>query len=183
MMEKREWMAKILAGILWITGVVSAMGAIPRTLGFQGKLTDQNGQVVSGNQSVILRLYNAASNGNKLWEEAQTINVSSAGIFSTQLGKVTPILLIFDQPYWVEVELAGEILLPRQPLMTSAYAFNTERFGGRPSSAFLSLDVNGAVRLVPSGAPSNPSAGTIYFNSANKRFYGFDGTRWKQLDN
>jgi hypothetical protein len=44
------------------------------------------------------------------------------------------------------------------------------------------LEVNGAVRLIPMGAPARPKAGTMYFNAGNKRFYGFDGRTWKRLD-
>ena len=45
------------------------------------------------------------------------------------------------------------------------------------------LEVNGAARLVPSGAPSAPTAGAVYFDASAKHFFGFDGTNWKQLDN
>ena len=37
--------------------------------------------------------------------------------------------------------------------------------------------------LSPIGAPSSPTAGTIYFSSADAHFYGWNGSDWKQLDN
>ncbi len=43
------------------------------------------------------------------------------------------------------------------------------------------LEINGALRIVATSWPTNPSPGTIFFDS--KHFYGFDGTTWKQLDN
>ena len=45
------------------------------------------------------------------------------------------------------------------------------------------LEVSGAVRLTPTGAPGSPSAGTVYFDTTSKHFFGFDGATWKQLDN
>lgn len=45
------------------------------------------------------------------------------------------------------------------------------------------LEVNSTLRLTPAGAPAAPKAGMIYFNSADKRFYGYNGTAWKRLDN
>jgi hypothetical protein len=43
------------------------------------------------------------------------------------------------------------------------------------------LEINGALRLAPQGAPATPTAGTLYFDGTH--FFGFDGTSWKQLDN
>lgn len=44
------------------------------------------------------------------------------------------------------------------------------------------LEVNGALKLAPSGLPANASAGTIYFDATSKHFLGFDGNVWKILD-
>jgi hypothetical protein len=41
----------------------------------------------------------------------------------------------------------------------------------------------GGLRLVGGAAPSSPAEGTIYFNSTDKHFYGYNGTAWVQLDN
>ena len=32
-------------------------------------------------------------------------------------------------------------------------------------------------------APSSPNSGSLYFNTTNSHFYGWDGVQWKQLDN
>jgi hypothetical protein len=41
----------------------------------------------------------------------------------------------------------------------------------------------GGLRLVGGAAPATPAEGTIYFNSTDKHFYGYNGTAWVQLDN
>lgn len=40
-----------------------------------------------------------------------------------------------------------------------------------------------ALMLSTGTTPAAPEEGTIYFNSTDKHFYGYDGTAWKQLDN
>lgn len=45
------------------------------------------------------------------------------------------------------------------------------------------LQVNGSVRLIGGAAPGSPTEGTMYFNSTDKHFYGWNGTAWVQLDN
>ena len=60
---------------------------------------------------------------------------------------------------------------------------NTGSVGIGVLSPTQKLEVNGAVRFAPISAPSNPSAGTMYFDASSKHFFGFDGSGWKQLDN
>jgi len=49
---------------------------------------------------------------------------------------------------------------------------------GNFNSATLNLVGQSAVSEL-----TNYQAGTIYFNTTNHHFYGFNGTTWKQLDN
>ena len=48
---------------------------------------------------------------------------------------------------------------------------------------FGSQQFDEPVTLQPANAPANPSAGTMYFDTSSKHFFGYDGTIWKQLDN
>ena len=282
----RAW---ILVFLLVLTVAHSTYAAIPKTMAFQGRLTDSSGQPLDGSQTVTFRLYDAATGGTKLWEETQTLTVSQ-GLFSTLLGSATPLGLIFDQPYWVEILVGTEVLSPRQPLAASPYALRADQVSGpldlntnsstalrirngtaevfnvdattgnigigtvTPGSKFhvvgnesvtgganraqlrfqdtgaaqqwtlnvfgtassegggkfginqvgagtrfiintagnvgigttaptQKLEISGAARLVPSGAPLSPAAGTIYYDATTNHFFGFNGTTWKQLDN
>ncbi|MES3005554.1 MAG: hypothetical protein V4664_01255 [Patescibacteria group bacterium] len=51
------------------------------------------------------------------------------------------------------------------------------------TSASSTLAVNGSLLLIGTSTIATSSAGTIYFNSADKHFYGFNGTEWSQLEN
>ena len=126
----KTWLLRgLIAGALLTGGLRLAEAAIPTTLAFQGKLTDQASQPLTGNQTVTFRLFDAATGGAKLWEETQTVAVSG-GLFSVLLGSVTPLTLSFDQPYWIETQVGAELLSPRQPLSSSPYARTAARVEG-----------------------------------------------------
>jgi len=57
--------------------------------------------------------------------------------------------------------------------------------GGKTAAIFADeFDIAGVpLHLGGMSAPSTPREGTIYFNSSDKHFYGWNGTAWKQLDN
>lgn len=260
------WVGWVVAAFMLRWFVVAAQAEVPKTMAFQGRLTDQNGQLLDGTQTVTFKIYDAANAGTKLWEETQTVPVSQ-GLFSTLLGTVSSLDLPFDRPYWVEIQVGSEILTSRQPLSAAPYALNASRLGsivvssqgyvgigtaeppypltvettgnrgiaaqlfrgqyygtlittrstspnyyvldvrnndtGRIGGAGTSLlivqadgkvgvgtpsptqrlEVDGAIRLTPHGAPRDPLAGTFYYDAATRHFFGFDGTAWKQLDN
>lgn len=62
--------------------------AVPATVGYQGRLYDQNGNPISGTMSVVFSLYAAASGGTAVWSETQSITFTD-GYFTAQLGSVT----------------------------------------------------------------------------------------------
>lgn len=138
----------------------SAHAEVPKTMAFQGRLTDQSGRPLDGNQSVIFRIYDAAGGGTKLWEETKTLAVS-AGLFSALLGSTTPLALPFDRPYWVETQVGSEILNPRQPLASSPYSLRAQQVEGLSAlngnvgigtaSPGEALEVNGRVRIGAGG--------------------------------
>lgn len=142
-------------------------GQIPQTISYQGVLTDAGSDAVpDGNYNVTFRLYEVATGGTPLWEEAQLIAVTS-GIFNVILGSVIPLNLAFDNPYWLGVTVgAGSELTPRIQLTSSAYsmnAANAEKVGGFEVSAtptantLLPLDASGKLPadVLPQISPVN----------------------------
>jgi len=110
--------------VLLMTGNVAA--EIPKTLSYQGILTDVNGNAVrDGDYPIIFRLYDTAEGGTKLWEEKQTVAVTN-GLFNVILGKAVPLELPFERTYWLSIELSedGTLLQPRIELTASAYSLN-----------------------------------------------------------
>ncbi|MFZ0454053.1 MAG: hypothetical protein WAM24_09880, partial [Ignavibacteriaceae bacterium] len=73
--------------ILFITSVFAQ---IPRTISYQGVLTDTTGNPKpDGNYSFTFSLYESSKGGNIIWSETKTLIVTK-GLFSTLLGDQTP---------------------------------------------------------------------------------------------
>lgn len=110
--------------------VQSAAAQIPRTISYQGIVTDTLGNPKpDGTYSFTFRLYAAPSGGTALWSESKTLQVKR-GLFSTLLGDqvVFGSSLSFASPYWLGIQLASEPeLSPRIPLTTAAYSIHAQK--------------------------------------------------------
>jgi len=97
---------------------------IPRTINYQGKITDPGGVAIDGATNVEFRLFDVASGGAALWSESHTGVSVVKGLFDVVLGETTPFPagLSFTEPYWVEIVVESEVLSPRQPLSSVPYA-------------------------------------------------------------
>lgn len=108
----------------------------PGLINYQGRLLDQ-GLPANGSFSVTFRIYDDATEiaalpcGNPrsacVWEETQAGVVVGGGVFNVLLGSVNPLTpAIFNEPArWLEIEVAGDVMTPRQRIASSAYALNT----------------------------------------------------------
>lgn len=106
---------------LMTTAVVQAQ--IPQIISYQGVITNGSAPVADGTHNTTFRLFDAATGGNKVWEESQTIT-TKAGLFNAQLGASTPLNISFTAPLFLEISIAGTALQPRTPLTTAPYAFS-----------------------------------------------------------
>ncbi len=123
--------AAILIGFALLLAHPFALQAqIPKTLAYQGIVTDAAGEIKpDGSYSFTFRLYDASSGGTALWTESKTISVKD-GLFFTALGDqvVFPASLRFDRPFWLSIQVASEAeLSPRIPLTSVGYSFSTLR--------------------------------------------------------
>jgi hypothetical protein len=125
---------------------------------YQGLLTDPGGLPLNGTVSMTFRIYddpNSTSPADLLWQEVQPAVDVIDGIYNVHLGSVTS----FDtvQPsqtgqFWLEVEVDGEILQPRQLITSVFFALQSNEAGhadttndaemldGRDSTDFLDKD-------------------------------------------
>src|SRR3989338_5255465 len=115
-----------------------AYADVPRTIHYQGKLAEADGTPLTGDISVTLRLYDAATAGTLLWEESHGLALvrDDQGIFSVTLGSQTPFgdAISFNEPLWLSVEIDGRgELLPRQAITAVSYAINADLLDGMDS--------------------------------------------------
>ncbi|MBL0176373.1 MAG: hypothetical protein IPP94_14090 [Ignavibacteria bacterium] len=118
--------ARIFTAILaFLLCASAAQAQAPRTISFQGVLTDAQGTLVpDGNHTLALALYGAATGGTALYTETQTVPVVK-GIFNAIIGSVTPLpqSLGFDRAYFLGVRVNGAAeLVPRTALTAVPYA-------------------------------------------------------------
>jgi hypothetical protein len=102
----------------------SAFAAIPHLINYQGMLTDNSGNPLSGNFNMTFKIYDQSSGGNKKWEETQNSVTVTNGLFNVILGTVTPIdTLSFNQDYWLDITVGTEQMPSRLKFTSVGYAY------------------------------------------------------------
>ncbi len=139
-MKKRSTIAIPLTLFIVFYYASFAGAAIPRTINYQGVLTDAGGAaVVDGAYNITARLYAAASGGTSLWEETQTVGVVKS-TFCVVLGAAVELDLPFDEQYYLGISVnGGGELAPRTALTALPYSMNSVNsgmLGGKPASQF-----------------------------------------------
>ncbi len=125
-----------------------AAAAVPAVLNVQGVLRDPIGDPVDGTFSLTFALYDAPSDGNELWLETQADVPVGVGVFSALLGAAPenplPVQAFATAAeVWVEVQVGAELPLPRQRLVSAAYAFEAQH--AVLADAAAALDCEGCV--------------------------------------
>ena len=115
----------LLSIIFSLLSISTALAAIPSVINYQGKLTDASDNPLTGSYNFVFKIYDVSTGGTALWSETQNNVVVTNGAFNTMLGSVTAINLAFDNQYWFEVTVNGEVLTPRVQIGTVAYTFRT----------------------------------------------------------
>jgi hypothetical protein len=211
--------APIIAAIFSVSTLlvpysVNAAQTIPYKVNFQGRLTDNSGNILSdGLYNVKFRLYDALTAGNNKWEEDRVFGASdnriqvTNGLFNIQFGDVTVLsTALFSGvfPLYLEVEMPTPAssncatngcavftegaMSPRQPLASSAYAFNSQTLNGIDSTGFAQLaatntftaaniftpGVSAVVGLTAKASTSGGINSLEVFDSSNARQAFFD---------
>lgn len=114
-----------LFGVTFIT----AFAQTP-TFAYQGRLNDTNGPV-TGSANLTFRIFTAASGGAQLWQEITNGVPVTNGLFTVELGTVTPIIgPVFDgTDRWLELVVNGTPLTNRQKLAPTPYAIRAANAG------------------------------------------------------
>ena|SRR3989338_4257328 len=116
----------LISFLFSLLSVSLSFAAIPTLINYQGKLTDPNGNPLTGSYNFVFKIYDASTGGTALWSETQNNIVVTNGVFTTMLGSSTAINLAFDNQYWFEVAVNGETLTPRVKMGSVGYAFRAK---------------------------------------------------------
>jgi len=147
-----------VALVVAISLFVSAdlLAQAPKTISYQGFLTDNNRDVVSdGNYNITFRIYDQAGGGTALWTESKSVEVAS-GVFTAVLGQLVPLNLPFNTQYWLGVSVSGTTeLSPRTTLTASPYSlFSSGIADGAVTGSSIANNSITANKLNRTGASS-----------------------------
>lgn len=113
---------------IWMVAGNALRAQIPRTLSYQGVLTDAAGKPrPNASYQFTFRLYEVASGGTALWTEQKTLSVTN-GLFATTLGDQVAFgaAVKFDRPYWLGIQVNNEPeLTPRIALTSVGYSMSS----------------------------------------------------------
>jgi hypothetical protein len=143
---------------------------VPHLLRYQGQAVDSQGIPLDGSYTLILRLYDASTGGNKVWEDTQSNVLITNGYFSVLLGQgpANPLNVDWSQPCWLGVEvdldpLVNEELIPRQQVTSVPLALMAERLDGPITTVGNNVGIgtstpNSRVVIQGTGATANTSS-------------------------
>ena len=95
---------------------------IPHLINYQGMLTDDLGDPLSGPHNLTFRIYDDTTGGDLEWSETQNGVQVEQGLFNVILGQVTLLDLPFDEQYWLEVQVDSDTM-PRLRFTSVGYAY------------------------------------------------------------
>ncbi|MEW6556839.1 MAG: hypothetical protein AB1349_05725 [Elusimicrobiota bacterium] len=156
---------------------------IPKVLNYQGRLTDTQGNPLSGSYTIQFTIYDTPTAGNTIWGPETHTSVSVAnGLFDVTIGSFSALNIPFDKSYWLGVKVGSDAeMTPRQRLAASGYAINADMLDGKHSSDLVtkiiagtnvSIDPTSGVGDVTINATGGSSQWTtsgsnIYYNTGN----------------
>ena len=127
---------------------------VPSLINYQGRLTDAQGQPVTGNRTMAVRIYDAASAGNMTYEESIGTVAVGNGTYSFRFGS------------------GGSVVVSVNETVATTNGTNQVFSGtlqGTPSNGTPRLS-DGAYTWTASGGSSNSDAFSVTYNGTAKRF-------------
>lgn len=118
----------------------AATNIVGETISYQGYLTDDDGNPLSGTQEMVFRLYSESSGGAPVYESGSMNVAVDEGLF--EVGIDAPQSVFDGGPLWLQVEVEGEVLSPRQEIRPAPYAM-----GLRPGAEVRNAATGTALRL------------------------------------
>jgi hypothetical protein len=141
---------------------VALSAEVPVKFTYQGNLR-QSGFLVNGQRPMIFRIYASSSSATELWT-SPSYNVSlSTGVFRVTLE---PVITDWQSgSLWLELEVEGNRMSPREELTSAPYAIN-------------SLMLSGKRYTTAASSPTAAANGDLWYDSAAKLVNFWNGTAW-----
>jgi len=133
-----------------LLAATASRAQVPQLLGYQGRLLRADGTAATGTAAATFSVFDAESGGSTLWSETQTLGLSD-GYYSTFLGLVVPPgEALSGGARWLQVQVGGETLLPRQQIGAVLFAVAARNVAGGTANV-SSVKIGGQTVLDAAG--------------------------------
>jgi len=127
-------MKKIFACSVFLVTLLSALcpmlifPGVPGKMNYQGKLTDSQGDLITGTKDIDFALYTDAVSTFAVWTESHASIQVTNGLFNVMLGETNDLSSAFEtyDSLYLEIGVGGETLLPRQEMASTGYALKAQ---------------------------------------------------------
>ena len=132
-------MKRTIAFVALVSAVSLCLGAMfaaeqtPGTIVYQGRLTQDDGTPIVDEVTVTFALYDSLTGGESIWTEELQISPDENGVFTAELGKITPLTPAHFSGANLYLGLTvedDEEMTPRQVLGASPYCFRVNTIDG-----------------------------------------------------
>jgi hypothetical protein len=139
---------------------ISAHADVPSLINFRGRLVDSLGAPINGSATAQVKLFDAQTDGQLIYEETIGDIQLQQGNYSFQFGNsgtpALPTVLQSHADAWLEVKV-GDNVLPRRRLVSVPYALRANIPAGSITKDMLSSEL--VLELSGSGEKSGTSGG------------------------
>ncbi len=135
---------------------------VPVKFTYQGNLR-QNGFLVNGQRSMVFRIYASSTSPTELWASPVYDVSLSTGVFRVTLEPSISDWQAGD--LWLELEIEGNRMSPREELTSSPYAIN-------------SLMLSGKRYTTAASTPTASVPGELWYDSSSGLVKFWNGTDW-----
>jgi hypothetical protein len=148
----------VLFAVVCLLSAVSCLAAVPSLINYQGVLKDSTGVPINDDVIMVFSIWDDSTNGNKLWEELQSIVHVNHGLFNVLLGSSTriPDTIFADTNTYLQVQVNTSVLQPRRRIVSVGYANKAANADQVDGKDYNSTD------LKPFGSWENRSEGPVY---------------------
>jgi hypothetical protein len=167
--------------------------AVPLFMNFQGYLTDEYGEPITGNKNITFSIWTALSGGSQVWSSGTQSVYVDMGIFSVVLN-VPASVFEAGNNRWLQLNVGGENLSPRVQITSVGYSYNSDKLDGYEtgnSSGQIPISngtkcTNLNADLLDGFNPGNSSSQIPISNGAictNLNADRLDGHQWSEVPN
>jgi hypothetical protein len=133
----------------------SVQSAVSETISYQGRLTDSDGEPLTGQFTMRFWLYNVPAGGTPLFDSGNQPVAVADGLFTVSLAVGQD---RFDgQPLWLRIDVGGQTLAPRQEIKPAPYAMSL-----RPGAEIRQVATGTAVRVESTQGIGLQGTGRVY---------------------